>query len=274
MPKLSACIIAFNEEASIRACIESVSFCDEVLVVDSHSTDRTREIATEVGARVVEHDFEGHIQQKNFAIESAAHDWVLSLDADERCSEAMQAEVTRLMSEEGGASVDGGPPGFSFARRNRYLGRWIYHGGWYPDRKVRLFDRRRGQWGGTNPHDHVVLQGEGRALRSEILHESYRDLRAHMKTIDNFTSIAAREKLKKGVRFLPLYLLLSGPLRFLKMYVLKLGILDGWPGLVCASMGAWYEFLKYAKLYELRYVKDPEVERTRSSYDSEKDESA
>lgn len=250
MPKLSGCVISFNEEANIVACVESLKFCDEVVVVDSHSSDRTRELATALGARVIEHDWQGHIGQKNFAVDQAKNDWVLCLDSDERATPELAAAVQSTLATEPAAQ------GYEVGRRNVYLGKWIRWGGWYPDSKVRLFDRRRARWGGVNPHDHVQVQGETRSLGADLIHLSYRDISHHVtKSIDFFSTITAREKLARGQRFVTLQLLFGPPFKFTKMFFLRLGFLDGWRGFIVASLGSWFVFLKYAKLWELVHVK-------------------
>lgn len=247
MLPVTACIIAFNEEEKIEACIRSASFCAEVIVVDSHSTDRTRELATALGARVIERDWPGHIEQKNFAIDQAATEWVLCLDADERVTPELRAKVEAALAA---PKVDG----YTVNRRNIYLGEWIRRGGWYPDRKVRLFRKARGRWGGVNPHDHVHVDGAVADLGADIEHLSYDSIKDHLKTIDYFSTIAAGEKLSRGQRGVALQLLLNPPFKFFKMYVLKLGLLDGWRGLIVAALGAFYVFLRYAKLWELIHV--------------------
>jgi glycosyltransferase involved in cell wall biosynthesis len=246
---LTACIIAFNEEANLPDCLASVAFCAEVIVVDSHSSDRTREIAAEHGARVIERDWPGHIEQKNFAIDQATTEWVLCLDCDERVTPELQGEIERVLAA---PEHDG----YEVARRNVYLGRWIRRGGWYPDAKLRLFRRARGRWGGINPHDHVRLDPPGPAprLKGDLVHHTYGSIADHLKTIDYFSTIAAGEKLARGQRGVTLQLLLAGPFKFFNMFVLKLGFLDGWRGVIVASLGAYYVFLRYAKLWELIHV--------------------
>jgi glycosyltransferase involved in cell wall biosynthesis len=248
--KLSGCVIAMNEEAHIEECLRSLAFCDEVVVVDSHSKDRTRELAAALGVRVIEHDWEGHIGQKNFAVDQAANDWVLCVDADERVTPELASAVKRTLESEPACQ------GYEVGRRNVYLGAWIKHGGWYPDSKVRLFDRRRARWGGVNPHDHVQVQGKTGNLGADLIHLSYRDLSHHLtKAIDFFSTVSAREKLARGQRFVTLQLLFGPPLKFAKMFFLRLGFLDGWRGFIVAVLGAFFVFLKYAKLWELIHVK-------------------
>src|SRR5690606_6623304 len=241
---VSGCVIAFQEEEHIAACVRSLlSCCDEVVVVDSGSTDRTREIAAEQGARVIVHaPFPGHREQKQYAVECAAHDWVLSLDADERVTPEL-AERIRALKHEGLV-----PPGYEMPRRNHYLGRVVRGGIFVPDRKVRLFDRRVAHWGGRNPHDKVVLPAPPHRLSEPIEHFSYRDLRDHLRTIDRFTAIAARELRAEGRRFSWLDLALRPSAVFLKSLFLKLGVRDGWRGVLIAAMAFWYDWLKYWRL--------------------------
>ena len=244
-PPVSVSIVAMNEADRIGDCLKSADFAAEWIVVDSHSTDATRELAAAAGARVIERDWPGHVAQKNFAIDQAANDWVLCLDADERVSPELRASLVAAMD---GASL---PDGFEMARRTWYLGRWIRRGGWYPDRKVRLFRRSRGRWGGVDPHDHVHVEGRVVRLEGDLLHYSYRSISDHLRTIDSFTSIAAREKYAAGRRAGLLDLTLRPFGKFLRMYALKLGFLDGRAGFVVAVTGAFYVFLKYAKLWDL-----------------------
>jgi len=249
MLPVTACVITFNEEHNIRDCLESVAFCQERLVVDSHSSDRTREIAAALGARVIERDWPGHIEQKNFAIAQAETEWVLCLDADERVTPGLATQIEAALRAPRHA-------GYEVGRRNHYLGRWIRWGGWYPDRKLRLFKRAVGRWGGTNPHDHVRLDPPTRVgrLAGDLDHYTYRSIGDHLTTIRYFAEVAARQKLARGQRWVSLHLLFNPPLKFLKMFVLKAGFLDGWRGFVVAALGAFYVFLRYAMLWELIHV--------------------
>ncbi len=242
-PGLSACIIAMNEEDRLGDCLHSLAFCDEILVVDSHSTDRTRELASELGARVIERDWPGHVAQKEFAIRAAQHDWVLCVDADERVTPALQAEIEVL--RDGGFH---GHAGWRFPRLANYLGTWVRHGTWYPDRQLRLFDRRRGRWGGHDPHDKVVLEGSIGTLKGDLLHYTYRNFREHLRTIDTYTTIMARGLYDRGRRASVADLVLRPAVRFLRFYVIGRGFLLGWQGLMLAYLVAHYVRLKYAKL--------------------------
>lgn len=254
---LTVCMITFNEEANVTAALESVGFADEIVVVDSHSTDRTRELAEtfrgvsrsgeEVVPRVLERDWPGHVEQKNFAIDAASHDWVLCLDADERVSPELRREVEAALATESPAA-----DGYTMPRRTFYLGRWISSSGWYPDRKLRLFRRSCGRWGGVNPHDHVYVKGRIERLGGDIHHYSYRDMAQHVRTINSFTGIAAEQKYRRGARWPVLRMVTHPPAKFLKMYLLQRGFRDGMPGFLIATLGAWYVFLKYARLWELR----------------------
>jgi glycosyltransferase involved in cell wall biosynthesis len=248
---ISVCIIAFNEEADIRECLESVKWADEVIVVDSFSADKTPALAKECGARVVQREWAGHVEQKNFALDQAKSDWILSIDADERVSPELAKEIQEILR------VDCPQTGFSVPRRTWYLGRWIMHGGWYPGRKLRLVRRGRARWGGVNPHDHLYADGPTGALNGDLYHYTYRDITDHLKTIDRFTTISSRELDEQGYALPLAGMLFRPPARFLKMYLLRLGFLDGMAGFILAVLAGYYVFLKYAKLWEIRNVPKP-----------------
>jgi glycosyltransferase involved in cell wall biosynthesis len=247
IPRVSACIIAMDEEDRIAACIRSVDWCDEVLVVDSHSKDRTRALAAELGARVIERDWPGHVAQKEFAVRAAAHDWVFCIDADERVSGALRSEILELCAR-------GFPDhaGWSCPRLSHHLGAWIRHGTWYPDRQMRLFDRRRGRWSGRDPHDKVELEGQSGRLAGDLLHHPYRSLSEHLATIDRYTTTMAEGLVARGERVSLADVITRPPARFLGFYVAQLGFLDGWRGLVLASLAAHYCRMKYTKAYLLQ----------------------
>jgi glycosyltransferase involved in cell wall biosynthesis len=250
-PRISGCIIAFNEEDRIDDCLASVEFCDEIVVVDSHSTDRTRERAAARGARVIERDWPGHVKQKEFTIRAAAHDWVLCVDADERVTPELRAEILQL--REAGFPKHAG---WNFPRKTFYLGQFIEHGLWYPDRQLRLFDKRRGKWSGHDPHDKAALEGSVGRLRGELLHYSYRNFDDHLRTIDKYTTIMAQGLHERGERASALDLVTHPLARFVKGYFLKRGFLDGWRGLLVAFLAAHYARLKYAKLLVMQKTKD------------------
>ena len=244
--RLSACIIAYNEADRIEACIRSVSFCDEIIVVDSHSTDKTRELASTLGAAVIERDWPGYRSQKEFAVRSALHDWVLCLDADERVSEELGAEIRTLRS--GGFA---GYSGWSVPRVTDYFGRFLYHGNAYPDRLVRLFDRRRGGFTGYEIHENTRVQGPIGHLRGHLLHYSYRSLTDHEQRMQRYAQLMAEAMHAQGRRGGLVRALLNSAWRFVRGYVLWLGFLDGWRGLVFALVEASYVRQKYLKLFLL-----------------------
>jgi glycosyltransferase involved in cell wall biosynthesis len=225
-----------------------VAFCDEIVLVDSHSKDRTRELARERGARVIERDWPGHVAQKEFAVRAAAHDWVLCVDADERVSDELRAQIEALR-----ARGFPGHAGWRCPRLVNYLGTWVRHGTWYPDRQLRLFDRRRGRWGGHDPHDRVELDPAATSgeLAGDLFHHPYRTFSDHLATIDQYTTIMARGMLARGRRAGLLELFVRPWVRFARFYVLKRGFLLGWKGLVLALLAAHYVRLKYMKLLVL-----------------------
>jgi len=239
--KISATLITLNEEANLARAIESLRCCDEIVVLDSGSQDRTVEIAASLGARVIESEWTGYAAQKNFAAQQAAHDWVLSLDADEALSEPLEGDILEIKRL--GPRADA----YTIPRLAQYMGRWILHSGWYPDRKVRLYDRRRARWVGEYVHESVQVDGPIAHLNSNLLHFTCDSLSKHFETMDRYTTLAARE-IAAQRRPAPLWrILLSPPWAFLKSYVFQRGFLDGYEGLIIAYMAATYVFVKYIK---------------------------
>jgi len=239
--KISATIITCNEERSIARAIESLRCSDEILVVDSGSVDRTVELASKLGARVVEAGWRGYASQKNFAAEQAAHDWILSLDADEALSEALEAEIWQL--KKSGPERDA----YTVPRLAQYLGRWILHSGWHPDRKVRLYDRRKARWVGEFVHERVQTAGRVGHLQANLLHFTCSSLSEHLKTLDRYTTLAAQELVAQKQEIGWWNLTFDPAWTFLRTYVFQLGFLDGFEGLTIAHMAAVYTYLKYAK---------------------------
>lgn len=242
--RISATIVALNEERNIARAIESLGCADEVLVVDSGSTDATCEIATRLGARVIEEPWRGYAGQKNFAAAAAAHDWILSLDADESVTGELAAEILALKKD--GTRFDA----YSFPRLAQYLGRWIRHSGWYPDRKVRLYNRTKAEWNGEYVHESVRVHGTAGELRGDLLHYTCASLSEHLRTLDRYTALAADEVRARKTPVSLRRLTVDPAWTFLRTYVLQRGFLDGRQGLAIAWMAALYTFLKYARACE------------------------
>jgi len=239
--KISATIITFNEERNVARVIESLRCCDEILVLDSGSNDRTVEIAKKLGARVEEASWHGYAAQKNIAAELAAHDWILALDADESLSEALEAEIWQI--KKAGPKYDG----FTVPRLAQYLGRWILHSGWHPDRKVRLFNKQKAKWVGEFVHESVEVKGSVGHLNSNLLHFTCNSLSEHLRTMDGYTTLAAQEIAAREQNVGIAKLLFDPPWTFFRTYVVKAGFLDGVEGLTIAYMAALYNFVKYSK---------------------------
>jgi glycosyltransferase involved in cell wall biosynthesis len=239
--RISATIVTLNEERNIGRAIESLTCADEIVVVDSGSTDQTREIAARLGARVIEEPWRGYAGQKNFAAKAALNDWILSVDADEALTPELANAIAGIKSTE--PRVDG----YSMPRLARYLGRWIHHSGWYPDRKIRLYHRGRARWIGEYVHESVKVDSTAGELRGDLLHYTCSSIAEHLRTMDRYTSLAAQELLANGNVATPNKLLVDPAWTFLKSYVIQRGFLDGPQGLAIAWMAAFYTFLKYAK---------------------------
>jgi glycosyltransferase involved in cell wall biosynthesis len=240
---LSLVIITLNEETNIVRCIESAPFASEVIVVDSLSTDRTVEFAEKHGARVLKHKFQGYRAQKQFALDEASQPWVLSLDADEALSPELQAEIAAVVSE---SSHDA----YRMPRCSFHLGRWIRYGGWYPDFQTRLFRRERARWTGGEVHERPEIKGTVGTLKADLLHYVFRDFDDQIDTNNEFSSLGARELLRRGDSF-SLWRLVFKPLgKFFECYIWKRGFLDGAAGFIIALGASQSLFLKYAKLWE------------------------
>jgi glycosyltransferase involved in cell wall biosynthesis len=238
---ITATIVTLNEERNLPRALESLTCVDEIIVVDSGSTDRTIEIAKAYGARVINQPWLGYAAQKNFAATTAANDWILAIDADESVSELLQAEIMALRQS------DPQVAGFRFPRRAQYLGGWINHSGWYPDAKVRLYDRRRSRWVGDYVHESVLVDGPPGDLTGDLHHFTCASLDEHRRTMERYTNLAAEELRAQGRRSSALRLLLSPPAIFLKTYVLQRGFRDGHRGYLIAKMAARYVYLKHTK---------------------------
>ncbi len=244
--KISACVIAFNEERKIRRCLQSLTWCDEIIVVDSFSSDHTVEICKEFTDRVYQHEWLGYVGQRNMVRELSRYPWILFLDSDEEVSPGLRDEILNEFERGTGKYL-----GYEFPRQVYYLGRWIRHGEWYPDVKLRLFKKEFGRTEGQEPHDKVVVNGPVKRLKHPVWHYTYDDLRDHLDTLNRFSTITAQQKFVQGSPFRWSDLLLRPKFRFIKGYLLRLGFLDGTHGFIIALVSAFGALLKYAKLWEL-----------------------
>ena len=247
MEKLSAVIITYNEERNIERCINSLSsVVQEIIVVDSGSKDNTVQIAKSLGAKVIQNEFKGHIEQKNFALDQASYNWVISLDADEELSAQLKDSIKRIMASQ--PTV-----GYSMNRLNNYCGSWIRHGSWYPDVKLRLFDKRKVRWAGVNPHYKAMPINDEKVqhIKGDLLHYSYNTIAEHTAKLDYFSSIAAKAYFNEGRKASFFNQRIRPPYAFFRDYVLRFGFLDGYAGWVIARFSAYYTFLKYVKLKDL-----------------------
>jgi glycosyltransferase involved in cell wall biosynthesis len=253
--KLTATVITLNESAHIAAALKSIAWADEIIVVDSGSTDDTVAIARKHATRVEVRDWPGYSAQKNYAAQIASHDWILSMDADERVSSELGSEIRSVLEHEPSAR------GYRLPRVTWYLGRWIRSTDWYPDFQLRLYDRRAGQWNGRRVHESVDLQTEPGTLRNDLHHYAYRDIAHHLATIDRYTTLAAEQWLAEGRRTNAFEAAIHPPLAFLRNYVLRAGVNDGAAGLLVSVLNSYYVFLKFAKLWELQHAaRRPAVE--------------
>ncbi len=245
--KITATVITFNEEHNIAKALESLSWADEIVVVDSESTDRTVEIARRFTDRVFVRPWPGYSAQKNFAAEQARNDWIFSLDADERVSPELAEEIEELK-----LSDSPEPAAFEMPRLTFYLGRWIKHSGWHPDYKLRLYDRKRARWRGDYVHETLEVDRRVQRIKGNIVHYTVRNASEHHLRMDRYTTLAAEQLFSQGKHVSVGSLLFYPAVVFLRSYIFKLGFLDGIPGLAIARFAAHYEFLKNLKLWEMR----------------------
>ncbi|MCE9613006.1 MAG: glycosyltransferase family 2 protein [Lentisphaerae bacterium] len=248
--RISACVIVFNEEHKLRRCLASIRWCDEIVVLDSFSTDRTLEVAREFTDRVYQQQWLGYVGQRNTVRELATHRWLLFMDADEEVSPALRDEILEEFSRGTGANM-----GYEFPRQVYYLGKWIRHGEWYPDVKLRLFNKEFGRTEGVEPHDRVVVHGPVKRLRNPIWHYTYDDVVDHLNRLNRYSTITAQQRYAEGGRLRWADLILHPFFRFIKGYVIRRGFLDGTHGLAIASIASFGAFLKYIKLWELEQTR-------------------
>lgn len=243
MPKISACIISFNEEKKIEDCLRSLQgIADEIIVVDSLSNDATIAIAKKYTDHIYDQKFLGHVEQKNLAVSKANHDWILSLDCDERLSEDLRTSILNIKEQLDAFDA------YKMPRKTFYVYRWLNHC-WYPDKKVRLFNKQKAKWGGVNPHDKVIVDSDKiRELKGDILHYSFDSISAHVQTLDKFTEIGAQEIIKRGKKVSLISPFTHAVWTFLRMYVFRLGFLDGFAGLVASVLSFVHVFVKYSKV--------------------------
>ena len=246
MNRLTVTIISLNEAVHIGAAIDSASFADEILVVDSGSSDGTTEIAARKGVRVLTRAWTGYVDQKNFAAGEASNDWIFSLDADERIPSALAAEIRSVLATD--------PPhrGYRVPRVTFHLGRWIRTTDFYPDYQTRLYDRRFARWRGRYVHESVAVDGASGYLKNDLQHYSFADLRDHIKRINHYSTLSAMQMYEEGRRTGPVEILVHPPAAFMRNYILRRGFLDGTAGLTISLMNAWSVGLKFMKLWELQ----------------------
>ncbi len=244
--KISGVIITYNEEENIGDCIDSLKeIVDEIIVVDSYSSDATEKICREKNVKLIQNKFEGHIQQKNFALLQATNDWILSLDADERISDELKISILEIKKN---FSADA----YSMNRLNNYCGQWIKHGVWYPDKKIRLWNMQKGKWGGKNPHDKVVMNANSKIefLNGNILHYTARTPELYIMQMEKFSTIAAQSMIEEGMKSNLLKAYFSGSFAFVRSYILRAGFLDRKAGYEIAIGYSRYTRMKYLKLLQ------------------------
>ncbi|MCB1189214.1 MAG: glycosyltransferase family 2 protein [Leptospiraceae bacterium] len=247
---VSVCITTFNEELKLPLCLKNLDFVDEIIIVDSGSTDKTVFIAEQYTSKIYQRDFDNYINQKNYCLSKAKNNWVLALDADEVVSLELKQELLLILQSQ--LVYDG----YFIPRLSFYLNRWIKHGGWYPNYQIRFFNKEKGHFSGLLVHETVQITGEITYLKNPLLHYSYNNISEHVKTINRYSDLTAMEKHKLGKKSSILFAILEGMWKFFSMFFLRFGFLDGKAGLVIAIMGSYYNFLKYIKLYELNKKSD------------------
>lgn len=248
-PKISAFIICKNEERNIRRCLDSVKWCDELIVIDSGSTDETLSICREYTDKIHVRNWPGYVEQKRYGLSVCTEEWVLNIDADEEVSAELRDNIIEAISDRREWARD--INGYQLNRVVFYLGRWWRKGGWHPEYRLRLVRRSAASWGGVDPHERAEVQGRTSKMRGELRHYTYTDIAAHIHSLNSLSSVAARSMFEQGQKASALKVMFNPVLRFLKFYVLRRGFLEGYAGVVVAHLEAYYVFLKYVKLWEL-----------------------
>ncbi len=248
--KISVCVISFNEERNIEQCLKSVEWADEIIIVDSFSTDKTIEIAKLYTSKIFIQEWKGYSEAKNYAIQNASYDWILSIDADERVTQELKSEIIAVINDR-----NKGYSGYKVARRAYFLGKWIKHCGWYPAYVVRLFRKDSGTFSNSRVHERFELVGEIGTLKNDMLHFTDDNLLHYFNKFNKYTSLAADDLDEKRIPFRVWHLLIKPIYTFFKMFVLKRGFLDGLHGLVLSVLSSAYVFTKYAKLWEIKLSK-------------------
>lgn len=248
---ISAFVVCKNEEKKIEKCLNSVSWCDEIIVVDSHSTDNTLELCKKYTDKIYIRDWPGFRLQKQFGLDQCTSEWVINLDADEVVSEGLKNEIIKKINSP--KTYEKNVTGFQLSRVVFYMNRWWRKGGWYPEYRLRLVKRDKTVWGGDEPHEHAIIkEGKIEKLKGELEHYTYGDIFHHLQTLNNFSNISANVLYKKGKTAKFYNVAINPIMRFIKFYFLKRGFLEGFPGFVVAVIESYYVFLKYIKLWELQ----------------------
>ena len=246
MPRISAIVITYNEEKNIQRCLESLSWADEIVVVDSFSQDRTKDIASSFTDKIFDLEWQGFGKQKEIARTKASYDWVLSVDADEVVSEKLKEEIKSVINKNDSSD------GYYIPRLSNFLGRWIKHSGWYPDYVLRLFRKHQARFDESLVHEKLILEGKAGFLKNEILHYTDPDISHYLSKMYKYTTLSAQKLLAEGKSATLFDLLLRPVAIFFKMYLFKSGFLDGWQGFLLACFSSFHVFVKYAKLWHLR----------------------
>jgi len=251
MGKVSVLILTYNEEDRIEDCLKSVIWADEIVVLDSFSTDRTLEIVEKYPAKIIQQKWLGFAKQRNLGLNYCSHNWILVVDADERVTQELQKEIRQILEQDGYS-------GYYISRRTYFLGKWIKHCGWYPDYVLRLFCKERGKYKEQMVHESVKLEGRIGYCKSDLLHYTYRDITHYLEKMNQYSSLAACQMLDEGKKINHSTIFFRPSWAWLKIYFLRRGFLDGWPGLVISIISAFYVWLKYTKLYSLVHYKEGE----------------